>query len=270
MVADNDDINVISYLINGGDNGLSERKKYLAELKKVPAFICDKNKTQSSSRDWHDPVDNPISTNFYQNGNFDDTSKIWGLFGNDIRKEVSRKHTGIDFFAERGKPVYACVDGTVYNRRWHSGYGNTITIKVKDPKAFMERKRTDYIHKTSREMEMGANWSDSGDIFLFYAHLHSVDEFTFGQEVKCGQPLGTTGRSGINGGTCAPHLHFEIFSKYIMKVGTDYRINPAYFINYKYYDEQSESERNLQIREKDRGKINEIDGTLKLSEKDLS
>lgn len=270
MVADSDDINVISYLINGGNNGLSERKKYLAELKKVPVFICDKNNTQSSSGDWHDPVDNPISTNFYQNGNFDDTSKIWGLFGNDIRKEVSRKHTGIDFFAERGEPVYACVDGTVYNRRWHSGYGNTITIKVKDPKAFMTRKRTDYTHKTSREMEMGVNWSDSGDIFLFYAHLHSVNEFTFGQEVKCGEQLGTTGRSGVNGGTCAPHLHFEIFSKYIMRVGTDYRINPAYFINYKYYDEQSESERNLQIREKNRGKINEVNGSSKLSEKNLS
>ena len=34
LVADNDDINVISYLINCGDNGLTERKKYLNELKK--------------------------------------------------------------------------------------------------------------------------------------------------------------------------------------------------------------------------------------------
>lgn len=269
LVADNDDIAVISYLINGGNRGLEERKKYVGELKKVPVFICDKNKTQPSSGDWHDPVDNPMSTNFYQNGNFDNTSKIWGLFGNDIRKEVSRKHTGLDFFAERGKPIYACVDGTVYNRRWHSGYGNTITIKVKDPKAFMERKRSDYTRKTNREMEKGGSWSDSGDIFLFYAHLHSVNEFTFGQEVKCGQQLGTTGRSGVAGGTCAPHLHFEIFCSYSMGVGTNYRINPAYFVNYKFYDEQSESEKNAQTNEKNKGKINEVNGAVKLNETNL-
>lgn len=270
LVADNDDIVVISYLINGGNKGLEERKKYVTELKKVPVFICDKNKTQPSSGDWHDPVDHPMSTNFYQNGNFDGTSKIWGLFGDDIRREVSRKHTGLDLFAERGKPIYACVDGTVYNRRWHSGYGNTITIKVKDPQAFMARKRTDYTRKTTREMEKGAGWSESGDLFLFYAHLHSVKDFTFGQEVKCGQQLGTTGRSGVTGGTCAPHLHFEIFCRYAMGSGTSYRINPAYFVNYKFYDEQSESERNAQTNEKNKGKINEVNGAGKLNETNLN
>lgn len=219
--------------------------------------------------DWHDPVDNPMSTNYYQNGNIDGTSKIWGLFGDDIRQEVSRKHTGLDLFATTGTDIYACVDGTVHNRRWHSGYGNTITIKVKDPKAFMARKR-EYTHKTTREMASGTNWSDTGDIYLFYAHLDSVNEFTLDQEVSAGAKLGKTGRSGVTGGTHAPHLHFEIFCSYNMGVGTNYRINPAYFVDYKYYDDQSEAERTAQETEKDRGKIDEVDGSDKLSATDLT
>lgn len=264
LVADNDDINVISYLINGGDNGLDERKKYLKELKEIAFFKCDKNQS-----DWHDPVDNPISTNYYQGGNIDATSKNWGLFGDDIRKEAGRPHTGLDLFATTGTDIYACVDGTVHNRRWHTGYGNTITIKVNDPKAFMERKRN-YTHKTTREMEHGTSWSDSGDIYLFYAHLDSVKEFTFGEEVSCGDKLGTTGRSGVTAGTHAPHLHFEIFCSYRMGAGTDYRINPAYFVEYKHYDDQTEAERTSQETEKNRGQIKEVDGSNKLSATDLS
>ncbi len=210
---------------------------------------CEKNCPFKSSANndgdkWHDPVINPISTNFYQNSNFDSTSKIWGLFGNDIRKEVSRKHTGLDLFAKTGTNIYACVDGTVYNRRWHTGYGNTITIKVEDPKSFMARKNKTYSHKTTREMEAGKLWDDSGDIYLFYAHLDTVNELNFGDEVKCGDILGTTGRSGVSAGTHAPHLHFEIFCSYKMAVGTKYRINPAYFVDYKFYDEQNDDDRN--------------------------
>src|SRR5690606_22944790 len=175
----------------------------------------------------------------------------------------------LDLFATKGTNIYACVDGTVYNRRWHTGYGNTITIKVNDPKSFMEHKRTDYTLKSTREMENGTNWDESGDIFLFYAHLDSVNEFTFGQEVKCGDVLGTTGRSGVTAGTHAPHLHFEIFCKYVMAVGTDYRINPAYFVDFKFYDDQSEADRTSQENEKDRGQIKEADGSNKLSANDI-
>ena len=84
---------------------------------------------------WHDPVDNPMSTNYMQSGGGGALGKKWGLFGNGIRN--GSPHTGLDLFARTGDNIYACVDGTVYNRRWHGGYGNTITIKVKDPKAFL-------------------------------------------------------------------------------------------------------------------------------------
>ena len=230
---------------------------------------CNCGKNSALDGKWHDPVDEPMSTNYYQNGGIDSISKIWGLFGDDIRQEVSRKHTGLDLFAKRGTNIYACVDGTIYNRRWHSGYGNTITIKVKDPKAFMDRKRTDYTKKTNREMDNGTSWDDSGDIYLFYAHLHSVNEFVFGQEVKSGDILGTTGRSGVTGGTHAPHLHFEILCSYNMGVGTNYRINPAYFVNYKYFDEQSDSDRSAQLNEKNEGQIVEVNGSEQLSTNNL-
>lgn len=254
LVADNDDIRVISYLINGGDNGLAEREEYLAELKKISFFICE----EKEAGPWRDPVDNPISTNYMQSGG---SSHDWGLFSNTIR---GRAHTGLDFFAKTGSNIYACVDGTIYNRRWHSGYGNTVTVKVADPKAFLARKRTDYTNKSTQEIEHGNNWSEDGDIYLFYAHLDSVEAFNFGDEVKSGRVLGKTGRSGVTNGTCAPHLHFEIFCSYNFG-GTAYRINPAYFVNYKHYDEQSQAERNQQTTESERGKIDEFDGSNKLS-----
>lgn len=195
-------------------------------------------------------------------------SKIWGLFGKDIRKEAGRPHTGLDLFAKTGTNIYACVDGTIYNRRWHSGYGNTVTIKVKDPRAFMVRK-LDYTNKTEREQIEGNSWNENGDIYLLYAHLDSVNEFTFGQEVKCGEVLGTTGRSGITDGTRAPHLHFEILCSYTMKVGTNYRINPALFVNYKYHDQQTVEDKQNQTNERDRGLIVESNGSKKLKAENI-
>ncbi len=265
LLADKDYINTISWLINGGSNGLEERREYLKKLKVMSFFRCQEN----SNDDWHDPVLNPISTNYFQNGGSGTLAQRWGLFGDDIRREVDRKHTGLDLFATTGTNIFACVDGTVYNRRWHSGYGNTITIKVKDPNSFLQRKRTDYIHKTNREMKNGRNWDETGDIFLFYAHLHTVKNFNFGDEVKCGDILGTTGRSGISAGTHAPHLHFEIFCKYRMAVGTDFRFNPAYFVEYKFYDEQTENDKSQQSREINRGQITEVNGSGRLSASDI-
>ncbi|AXT54706.1 hypothetical protein D1815_02660 [Aquimarina sp. AD1] len=218
---------------------------------------------------WHDPVDNPISTNYFQNGNAGIVAQQWGLFGDDVRREVNRKHSGLDLFATTGSNIYACVDGTIYNRRWHGGYGNTVTIKVKDPKAFLTLKRQ-YTHKSTREDESGSDWNENGDIYLFYAHLDSVNEFSFGEEVKSGQVLGKCGRSGIGGdGTHAPHLHFEIFSTYSKPSGTRYCYNPAYYVPYKHFSEQSEAEKIEQTTEKNRGYINEYVGAEKLQEKHL-
>jgi predicted chitinase len=257
-------IQKIRRMVNGGLAGWKDAKKFFE--KGVQVFKvneCSPVKSSSSEK-WHDPVDNPISTNYYQNGTIDNISKIWGLFGNEIRREVSRKHTGLDLFAKTGTNIYACVDGTVYKRQWHTGYGNTLTIKVNSPKEFMALKRSDYNIKTNREQLEGLDWSENGDIYLFYAHLDSVNAYTIGQDVKCGDKLGTTGRSGITAGTHAPHLHFEIFCSYVMQSGTRYRINPALFIEYKHYDEQIESDKTNQENEKNRGQIIEFNGVERL------
>lgn len=54
-----------------------------------------------------------------------------------------------------------------------------------------------------------------------------------------------------------------------MKTGTSYSINPAFFVKYKTYNEQSTAERNKQEQEKNRGKINQINGSGKLPEQNI-
>ena len=49
----------------------------------------------------------------------------------------------------------------------------------------------------------------------------------------------------------------------------NYRINPAFFIKYKGFNEQSEKERKEQLNEKDRGQIKEVTGQNKLEFKDI-
>jgi len=219
----------------------------------------------SNNANWHEPVDNPISTIFTQSqsgGEFNHSGKHWGLFGNT---RSGSAHAGLDLFAKKGTAIYACVDGTVYNRRWHGSYGNTITIKVKDKEAFLKLKKGYKIqYGEDGEMKEGADWSEDGDIFLFYAHLDSVKEYNFNDEVKCGETLGTTGRSGVTAGTCAPHLHFEILCDYTMAVGHKFRLNPGFYVNFKSFDEQSQQEKLDQQTEAKQGKIIEFEGQNKL------
>ncbi|WP_405207064.1 M23 family metallopeptidase [Aquimarina sp. LLG6339-5] len=241
-------------------------KTYVWEIgRKIREFydegIQHKNKCDCNNSGWHDPVDNPMSTNYMQSGGGGELGKKWGLFGNSIRNGSA--HTGLDLFAKTGENIYACVDGTVYNRRWHGGYGNTITIKVKDPKAFLTLKKS-YTLNSSDEQRSGNNWNENGDIYLLYAHLDSVNAFSFGEEVTSGQILGKTGRSGITAGTTAPHLHFEILCQYSFGVGTGYRINPGFFVPYKHYDDQSEGDKQEQTDEKNNGKVKEVNGSEKL------
>ncbi|GAA0734049.1 hypothetical protein GCM10009430_48820 [Aquimarina litoralis] len=262
-----------AFFFEEGEDGTDPNgKTYVWEIgRKIREFydegVQHKNKCDCNQSGWHDPVDNPMSTNYMQSGGGGVLGKKWGLFGNSIRNGSA--HAGLDLFAKTGENIYACVDCTVYSRSWHGGYGNTLVIKVKDPKAFLSFKRS-YTLNSPDEQREGSNWDENGDIYLLYAHLDSVNEFSYGDEVTAGQVLGKTGRSGIGrGGTSAPHLHFEILCAYypdtvVFGVGTSYRINPGYFVSYKNYDEQSESERAEQTSEKDRGKINEINGSVKL------
>lgn len=92
--------------------------------------------------------------------------------------KVQKMHSGIDFAAPIGTPIYATADGTVDNVEVSfTGYGKKIEIDH----GFGYRTR--------------------------YAHMH---EFAVraGQHVKRGELIGYVGDTGLS---TAPHLHYEVF-----------------------------------------------------------
>lgn len=86
-------------------------------------------------------------------------------------------HTGIDFAAEEGTPIYAAMDGIVLLRLTNmNSFGHHIVI------------------------------DHGGKITTMYAHMSSFGSFQEGEEVKRGQVVGYVGSTGLSTG---PHLHFE-------------------------------------------------------------
>lgn len=86
-------------------------------------------------------------------------------------------HTGIDFSADSGTPIYAAMDGVVLLRLTNMcTFGHHIVI------------------------------DHGGGITTMYAHMSSFGEFQEGEEVKRGQVIGYVGSTGMSTG---PHLHFE-------------------------------------------------------------
>ena len=89
----------------------------------------------------------------------------------------SALHTGLDFPADTGTPIYAAAGGVVVVQEWHNAYGNMIEV-------------------------------DHGNkLITRYAHASQVF-VKKGDIIKRGQKIaevGTTGRS------TGPHLHFEVW-----------------------------------------------------------
>lgn len=92
--------------------------------------------------------------------------------------KVKKMHTGIDFAAAIGTPIYATADGTIDKVDISfSGYGKMIEIDH----GFGYRTR--------------------------YAHMHGF-AIRHGQKVKRGDLIGYVGDTGLS---TAPHLHYEVF-----------------------------------------------------------
>ena len=106
--------------------------------------------------------------------------------------KVRKMHTGIDFAAPIGTPIYATADGTIAEVSVKfSGYGKMVEIDH----GFGYRTR--------------------------YAHMHDF-VVRAGQNVKRGELIGYVGDTGLS---TAPHLHYEVLMN-----GT--QINPVhYFFN---------------------------------------
>lgn len=103
-----------------------------------------------------------------------------------------RMHTGIDFTAPTGTPIYSTGNGVVRRaQRDNSGYGLMV------------------------EVDHGYGYT------TIYAHLSKVNVRP-GQSVKRGEILGMVGNTGLS---TAPHLHYEV-------VRNGKKVNPInYFYN---------------------------------------
>lgn len=103
------------------------------------------------------------------------TSSGFGRRIDPVYKTV-RMHTGMDFTAKVGTPVYATGEGTIESADWDQGYGKTIVINH------------GFGYKTK------------------YAHLHDYS-VKRGAKVKRGEVIGKVGNTGKSTG---PHLHYEV------------------------------------------------------------
>jgi murein DD-endopeptidase MepM/ murein hydrolase activator NlpD len=106
--------------------------------------------------------------------------------------KTRRMHTGVDFLAPTGTPIYATGNGVVIEAdRSNHGYGRMVVIDH------------GYGYQT------------------LYAHLSQI-RVREGQEIKRGEIVGTVGNTGIS---TAPHLHYEV-------VRNGRKVNPVnYFYN---------------------------------------
>ena len=93
----------------------------------------------------------------------------------DRGRHWTTRHTGLDFKAPRGTPVYAVHDGTVVKLAWHKAYGRMVILEV------------------------------APGVTVWYCHLSAVT-VALGP-VRVGQQLG---RIGSSGNAFGPHLHLEV------------------------------------------------------------
>jgi murein DD-endopeptidase MepM/ murein hydrolase activator NlpD len=87
-----------------------------------------------------------------------------------------RFHTGVDFVAQPGAPVWASASGCVTSAAYDPGYGRLVVL------------------------------AHGAGVTTWYAHLSRV-HVAVGQCVAAGAPLGAVGATGRATG---PHLHFEV------------------------------------------------------------
>ena len=119
------------------------------------------------------PAIQPVS-----NKNLKQTASGYGYRIDPIYK-ATKFHSGMDFSANIGTPVYATGDGRVVKVGWESGYGKLIKI-------------------------------DHGFGYMtWYAHLNDYN-VRVGQKVVRGEVIGKVGNTGKSTG---PHLHYEVHVK---------------------------------------------------------
>lgn len=94
----------------------------------------------------------------------------------DPKGAGTRMHSGTDFAAASGTPIYATADGVVTVAGWEGGYGRHVEVRH----------------------EFGVTTT--------YSHLSQI-RVSVGQRVSRGERIGDMGSSGRSTGT---HLHYEV------------------------------------------------------------
>jgi hypothetical protein len=162
-------------LIEGRALGLEDIKKVISDLEQVGDQRADllsmletrlmEQKIRALLVPTQTPVSGPIGSGFG-----------WRI---DPFSGHNAMHTGIDFVADVGSPVYAAAGGVVIFKEWMSDYGLVVEV-------------------------------DHGqDLITRYAHLSRI-LVRNGDLVKRGQKIAEVGNTGRSTG---PHLHFEVLMR---------------------------------------------------------
>ena len=208
---------------------------------------------------WHDPVDDPQITLWTQNGNYNPANAAFGLRRTASPKKF-KNHRGVDLFAIEGTNAYACLNGEVIlvgDDPKQEGLGRFVIIKVTDPKELeIFRARRISYNPQNLEKDQGKGFNPSSpEIYFSYYHLKTISpNIKIGESVHTGDIIGTTGTTGVPGGTKGPHLHFEIKSLNTFRDGLNNRCNPAFYVHYTQEDKIPPAEKEIQRRRKENGK----------------
>jgi murein DD-endopeptidase MepM/ murein hydrolase activator NlpD len=126
-------------------------------------------------------------------------ARVASAYGWRTLRGQQQWHSGIDFQAPEGSPVYAAADGSivkVYEPGELNNYGRTIVLQ----------------HSTSPPL------------LTLYAHLQTATGAPPGAQVRAGDQIGTVGRTkgtradpSLMFSSSAAHLHWEALEKWPAK-----------------------------------------------------
>ena len=133
-----------------------QRNAALASLAKS----AQKRADQIAANQWVLPTEH-----FHLTAGFGQVSGLWSTF-----------HTGLDFAAPTGTPIFAVADGVVTEAGWAGSYG----------------------YRTIETLDDGTE--------IWYCHQSSIGVST-GEQVHQGETIGAVGSTG---NTTGPHLHLEV------------------------------------------------------------
>lgn len=172
-LADRRDLEGVTRAINGGLNGLADRRTRYNRALAMGNRILPSGNNISSSETKAPAVYHPMRGEKYTVSSGYGTR--WGTF-----------HAGLDFAASHGTPIYAPTDGVVIQGKERqqgsvSGFGSWIWIDAQD---------------------------SVGKDFIFGHVHHPGITVRRGDRVKAGQKIGVVGNEGQSTG---PHLHFEVW-----------------------------------------------------------